>query len=264
MSSRASYTLNMKLIRFRDHQGVRWGRLEGPSGSQEIRVTHGMGGELSGESVTLAQVEVLAPAEPSKIVCVGRNYVDHIKELGNDIGELPREPGLFLKAANALSASGGSVAYPEWSENFHFEGELALIINQTVKNLTPVEVPAAILGYTCALDLTARDKQKTDLQWFRAKTADHFCPLGPSVETQFDPLDVRIQTRVNGETQQDGRTSHMIFDVVQILTYVTRFMTLERGDVVLTGTPSGVGPLQRGDVVEVEIDGLEMLTTRIV
>ncbi|AZI43451.1 FAA hydrolase family protein [Deinococcus psychrotolerans] len=250
----------MKLIRFRDNQGVRWGRLDG----EDIRVTRNMGGEETGESVSRQSVTLLAPAEPSKIVCVGRNYIDHIKELGNDTGELPREPGLFLKAANTLAEDGGSVAYPEWSENFHFEGELALVISQTAKNLTPVEVPAAILGYTCALDLTARDKQKTDLQWFRAKAADRFCPLGPSLETQFDPTDVRICTRINGETKQDSRTSFMIFDVVQILTYVTRYVTLERGDVVLTGTPSGVGPLERGDRVEVEIDGLDMLSTQIV
>lgn len=250
----------MKLIRFRDEAGVRWGRLEG----EQIEVTAGMGGEVSGETAQLSGVQVLAPAEPSKIVCVGRNYIDHIKELGNDTGELPREPGLFLKAANALAENGGSVAYPEWSENFHFEGELALVISQTARNLTPVEVPAAILGYTCALDLTARDRQKTDLQWFRAKAADRFCPLGPTLETQFDPTDVAIRTLINGETRQDSRTSFMIFDVVQILTYVTRYVTLERGDVVLTGTPSGVGPLERGDTLRVEIDGLDPLTTRIV
>lgn len=249
----------MKLIRFKDSQGVRWGRVDGG----DIKVTQGMGGDLSGETVRLQDVQVLAPAEPSKIVCVGRNYVDHIKELGNDTGELPRDPGLFLKAANALVESGGEVAYPDWTQNFHFEGELALVISQTAKNLTPVEVPAAILGYTCALDLTARDLQKTDLQWFRAKAADRFCPLGPTLETQFDPTDVRLQTRVGGQTKQDSRTSFMIFDVVQILTYVTRYVTLERGDVVLTGTPSGVGPLARGDTLEVEIDGLDVLRATI-
>ncbi|WP_420597244.1 fumarylacetoacetate hydrolase family protein [Deinococcus sp.] len=250
----------MKLIRFEDGQGARWGRLDG----QTIEVTAGMGGEPSGETVNLEQVRLLPPAEPSKIVCVGRNYLDHIKEMGNDQGDLPREPGLFLKAANALTISGGEVMYPEWSENFHFEGELALVIAQRAKNLTPVEVPAAVLGYTCALDLTARDKQQSDLQWFRAKAADNFCPLGPTLETQFDPTDVQLLTRVNGEIRQDGRTSHMIFDVVQILMYVTRYVTLERGDVVLTGTPAGVGALERGDELEVEIDGLDVLHTRIV
>ncbi len=254
----------MKLIRFKDEAGVRWGRLSGENGGEQIEVTAGMGGEVSGETVALSSVQVLAPAEPSKIVCVGRNYIDHIKELGNDTGELPREPGLFLKAANALAEHGGQVSYPEWSENFHFEGELALVISQTARNLTPVEVPAAVLGYTCALDLTARDLQKTDLQWFRAKAADRFCPLGPTLETQFDPTDVQIRTLINNETRQDSRTSFMIFDVVQILTYVTRYVTLERGDVVLTGTPSGVGPLARGDTLQVEIEGLDPLTTHIV
>ena len=249
----------MKLIRFRDDQGVRWGRLDG----QTIEVTQGMGGEVSGETLGLSDVELLAPAEPGKIVCVGRNYTDHIRELGNDTGELPREPGLFLKGANSLTPSGSQVSYPDWTQNFHFEGELALVIGQTARQITPVEVPVAILGYTCALDLTARDLQKTDLQWFRAKAADQFCPLGPSLETQFDPTDVRLQTRLNGETRQDSRTSFMIFDVTQILTYVTRYVTLERGDVVLTGTPSGVGPLDKGDVLEVEIDGLDTLRATI-
>ncbi|WP_293911616.1 fumarylacetoacetate hydrolase family protein [Deinococcus sp.] len=253
----------MKLIRFESlvlgNQGARWGRLEG----ERIHVTAGMGGELSSETVALGSVRLLAPATHGKIVCVGRNYLGHIREMGH--GEaLPREPGLFLKGANTLSPSGGSVAYPDWTDNLHFEGELALVIAQTARNLSPVEVSAAVLGYTCAIDLSARDKQQSDLQWFRAKSADGFCPLGPSLVTQFDPTDVRLQTRVGGETRQDARTSSMIFDVTQILTYVTRYVTLERGDVVLTGTPSGVGPLQRGDRIEVEIDGLDILSTTIV
>lgn len=249
----------MKLVRFQ-HQGrPQWGQLEG----QTVHVTGEWSESRTGETLGLGGLSLLAPAEPTKIVCVGRNYLDHIRELGNDTGDLPAEPGIFLKGPNALAEPGGMVERPAWTDNFHFEGELALVIGQRCKDLKPDVALAAVLGYTCGLDLTARDRQKTDLQWFRAKAADRFCPLGPWLETSFDPTDVRVVTRVNGEVKQDGRTSHMIFDVVQILTYVTRFVTLEPGDVVLTGTPEGVGPLQSGDTVEVEVEGLGVLVTPI-
>ncbi|TDE87260.1 fumarylacetoacetate hydrolase family protein [Deinococcus sp. S9] len=249
----------MRLVRMNCGNAPSWGQLEGST----IHLTRGMGGERTGETVPLAGAQLLAPAEPTKIVCVGRNYLDHIRELGNDTGDLPGEPGLFLKGPNALAEPGGTVAYPDWTQNFHYEGELALVMGQRARDLKPDTALAAVLGFTCALDLTARDLQKQDLQWFRAKAADRFCPLGPWLETDFDPTDVRVQTRVNGETRQDGRTSHMIFDVVQILTYITRYVTLEPGDVVLTGTPEGVGALQRGDTVEVEVEGIGTLVTPI-
>jgi len=249
----------MRLVRLKHGGRSHWGQVQGDT----VQLTRGMGGEPTGETVPLSGASLLAPAQPTKIVCVGRNYLDHIKEMGNDTGDLPAEPGLFLKGPNALAEPGGTVVYPEWTQNFHFEGELALVIGQRAQNLTPGEALGAVLGYTCGLDLTARDRQKTDLQWFRAKAADRFCPLGPWLETDLEPADLRVQTRVNGQTRQDGRTSHMIFDVVQILTYVTRFMTLEPGDVVLTGTPEGVGPLERGDKVEVEVEGIGVLTTHI-
>lgn len=249
----------MRIVRVQQEGGPRWGVLE----DDTIHLTGGLTGPRTGETLALTQAQLLAPAEPGKIVCVGRNYLDHIRELGNDTGDLPSEPGIFLKGPNALAEPGGTVEYPSWTENFHFEGELALVIGQRASQLKPDEALGAVLGYTCALDLTARDRQKTDLQWFRAKAADRFCPLGPWLVTDLDPRDVRVQTRVNGETRQDGRTSHMIFDVVQILTYVTRFVTLEPGDVVLTGTPEGVGPLQRGDRVEVDVEGVGVLETHI-
>ncbi|MCP2013447.1 2-keto-4-pentenoate hydratase/2-oxohepta-3-ene-1,7-dioic acid hydratase in catechol pathway [Deinococcus sp. HSC-46F16] len=249
----------MRLVRIAHGGTPSWGELEGAT----VHLTRGMAGERTGETVALSAATLLAPAEPSKIVCVGRNYVNHIKELGNDTGELPKEPGIFLKGPNALAAEGETVAYPEWTENFHFEGELALVIGRQARDLTPENALDSVAGYTCGLDLTARDRQKTDLQWFRAKAADRFCPLGPWLETDFDPADVRVMTRINGKTRQDGRTSHMIFDVPTILTYLTRYVTLEPGDVVLTGTPEGVGPLSRGDTVEVEVEGIGVLTTRI-
>ncbi|MFC6590908.1 fumarylacetoacetate hydrolase family protein [Deinococcus lacus] len=248
----------MRLVRIRHNQQARWGRLE----DDQVHLMAGTG-PLTGETVQFDPAALLAPAEPTKIVCVGRNYVSHIREMGHMAQDLPREPGLFLKGPNALANPGASVRYPHWTDELHFEGELALVIGQRAQNLRPEMVPAAVLGYTCALDLTARDRQRTDLQWTRAKSADHFCPLGPWLVTDLDPTDLTVQTRVGGELRQDGRTSHMIFDVVQILTYVTRFMTLEPGDVVLTGTPDGVGPLQRGDRVEVEVGGIGTLLTEI-
>lgn len=249
----------MKLLRFRHGETVAWGDLDGDT----VHLRASMTGERTGETAPLSDVTLLAPAEPTKIVCVGRNYLDHIKELGNDKGDLPTEPGIFLKGPNTLAAPGERVAYPDWTENFHFEGELALVIGRRAKDLTPERALGHVLGYTCGLDLTARDKQSSDLQWFRAKGADQFCPLGPWLETDLDPTDVRVSTRVNGETRQDGRTSQMIFDVPTVLAYVTRFVTLEVGDVVLTGTPSGVGPLSRGDRVDVEVQGVGVLLTFI-
>ncbi|ASN80832.1 fumarylacetoacetate hydrolase family protein [Deinococcus ficus] len=242
------------------HQGeARWGTLSGDT----ITLTGSLGGAPTGETLPLEGAALLPPATPSKVVCVGRNYLDHIRELGNDTGDLPKEPGIFLKGPNTLAEPGGAVDRPDWTENFHFEGELALVIGKQAKDLTPQNALSHVLGYTCGLDLTARDRQKTDLQWFRAKAADRFCPLGPWLETDLDPRDLRVQTRVNGETKQDSRTSLMIFPVVEILTYVTRFVTLEPGDVVLTGTPEGVGPLVPGDTVEVEVEGIGVLTTHI-
>lgn len=255
----------MRLVRGRVEERTVWGELEQDGTVQVLRgmAMGGMAGERTGEVLPLASLTLLPPAEPGKIVCVGRNYLDHIRELGNDTGDLPKEPGIFLKGPNALAEPGGTVAYPDWTENFHYEGELALVIGTRASRLTPENALAHVAGYTCANDLTARDRQKTDLQWFRAKAADRFCPLGPWLVTDLDPADLRVQTRVNGETKQDSRTSHMIFGVVDILVYVSRYVTLEVGDVVLTGTPEGVGPLQPDDLVEVEVEGVGVLSTLI-
>ena len=250
----------MRIVRGKVAERIVWGQL---GTDDTVQVTDGMGGAPTGESLPLSAMTLLAPAEPSKIVCVGRNYLDHIRELGNDKGDLPTEPGIFLKGPNALAEPGGTVAYPSWSENFHYEGELALVIGQRASNLTAENALSHLAGYTCANDLTARDRQKTDLQWFRAKAADRFCPLGPWLVTDLDPADLRVQTRLNGTTKQDSRTSMMIFPVIDILVYVSRFVTLEPGDVVLTGTPEGVGPMQPGDTVEIEVEGVGVLSTTI-
>lgn len=259
LERRKAVCCGMQIVRVNHQAQAQWGELVG----EEIYVLDAPAGQRTGERLALNVSDLLPPAVPSKIVCVGRNYLDHIRELGHDRGDLPSEPGLFLKAPNTLAEPGGTVKKPDWSDDFHFEGELALVMARRAQHLAPEEALGAVLGYTCALDLTARDRQKTDLQWFRAKSADRFCPLGPWLQTDLDPRDVRLQTRVNGELRQDGRTSQMIFDLPHILSYVTRFMTLEAGDVVLTGTPEGVGALHSGDRVEVEIDGIGTLLTRI-
>ncbi|PTA69723.1 fumarylacetoacetate hydrolase family protein [Deinococcus arcticus] len=250
----------MQLIRMTWQGQPCWGELDGG----RVHLRAGMLGERSGQTVPYDPAALLAPAEPTKIVCVGRNYLDHIRELGNDRGGLPTEPGIFLKGPNALAEPGGAVRRPDWTQSFHFEGELAAVIGVRASGLSEASALAVVAGYTCALDLTARDLQKADLQWFRAKAADRFCPLGPHLVTGLDPADLRVQTRVNGEVRQDSRTRHMIFGLPQILAYVTRYVTLEPGDVVLTGTPEGVGPLHSGDVVEVEVEGVGVLRTPIV
>lgn len=246
----------MKIVRFQTENNISWGILEG----EHIQPVTFPNLEQSGEKLSLLSVKLLAPANPSKIVCVGRNYVAHIEELGN---KLLSEPGLFFKAANALTFSGDTVPYPSWTESFHFEGELGLVMKSRASKVSLEDALSHVLGWTCALDLTARDKQKTDLQWFRAKGSDKFLPFGPHLETNLEPQKTRVQTRVNGETRQDGTTDKMIFDVAFVIHYVSQFMTLEPGDVVITGTPEGVGELLVGDLVEVEIDGIGILSARI-
>lgn len=250
----------MKRVRYRSFTGVRWGELSGGY----IEELSGMMGIPTGHRVPLSDVSLLPPCEPSTIVCVGRNYVEHIRELGNLTGQdLPTEPGLFLKGINTVSGTGDEIPYPAYTSNLHYEGELAIVISRTMRNITEGEASEYILGYTGALDITARDVQRTDLQWVRAKSHDGFCPIGPWVETELDPSDVRIQTRVNGEIRQDGTTADMIFPVPKILAYISSFMTLQPGDVVLTGTPEGVGSITHGDEIELEIEGIGTLINTV-
>lgn len=244
----------MKIVRFGKGS---WGVLEGDT----IRVTRGPGGSYTGKRVGFRQTRLLPPASPTKIVCVGRNYRKHAQEMGE---EVPSEPGLFLKAPNALAAPGSRIPYPSFTKNLHYEGELAVVIGRRTRRVSEEKALSHVLGYTCALDLTARDVQKTDLQWVRAKSADGFAPLGPWVETEIEALDLHLRTLVNGEIRQDGRTSAMIFPVPFLLAYISGFMTLEPGDVLLTGTPEGVGALTPGDEVTVEVEGIGKLSVRIV
>ena len=199
---------------------------------------------------------------PSKIVCVGRNYAEHAKELGN---EVPTAPLLFLKAPSAIIASGDSIVIPPQSAQVEHEGELAVVIGRDCKNISDDEDPFVyVLGYTCLNDVTARDIQRADVQFTRGKSFDTFCPIGPHIETELDVTDVRVTTKVNGVVKQDGRTSQMVFPVDFLIRYISRQMTLKQGDVIATGTPSGVSKMVSGDVCEVTVEGIGTLTNPIV
>ena len=198
---------------------------------------------------------------PSKIVCVGRNYAAHARELGNDV---PKEPMIFLKPNTSVIGPRDGIVYPEQTNDLHFEGELAIVIGRICRDLPKERVNEVIFGYTIANDVTARDLQKSDGQWARAKGYDTFCPLGPWISTEFDASDVRVSTELNGEPKQDGRTSQFIFDIPEVLAYITSFTTLLPGDVVLTGTPAGVGPMLPGDEVSVSVEGIGTLTNRVI
>ena len=208
------------------------------------------------------RLEIETDFSPSKIVCVGRNYADHAAELGN---EVPKEPLLFLKAPSAVIRNGENIVIPPQSQQVEHEGELAVIIGKTCKNLGDSDdVSEFIRGYTCLNDVTARDLQKKDGQFARAKSFDTFCPIGPHIETELDVRDIRLVTRVNSEIRQDGRTSQMVFGVDFLIRYISNMMTLLPGDVIATGTPSGVSKMNSGDVCEVEIEGIGTLKNRVI
>ena len=208
------------------------------------------------------KIELEANFSPSKIVCVGRNYAEHAAELGN---EVPTEPLLFLKAPSALIRNGENIVIPPQSQQVEHEGELAVIIGRRCKNLTKADDPFAyVRGYTCLNDVTARDLQRKDGQFARAKSFDTFCPIGPHIETELDLTDIRVVCRVNGVVKQDGRTSQMVFPVDYLIRYISNMMTLLPGDIIATGTPSGVSKMNQGDVCEVEIEGIGVLTNKVV
>src|SRR5215213_4192805 len=209
------------------------------------------------DRIPLSEVTLLAPVTPSKIVCVGRNYVEHAAELGNP---MPTEPLLFLKAPSAIISSGETIRLPAQSLQVEHEGELGVVIGRLASNLSADQDPLSyVLGYTCVNDVTARDLQRKDVQFTRAKSFDTFCPVGPFIATDIDPADVAVTTRVNGQVRQSGRTSAMAFSVAYLLRYISGVMTLLPGDLIATGTPAGVSRLSDGDVVEVEVEGVGVL-----
>ena len=209
------------------------------------------------ETYKIEEVKLLPPVKPSKIVCVGRNYSEHARELGN---EVPKEPLLFLKAPSAVISEGESIIIPKQSNQVEHEGELAIVIGRACKNLNENDNPMDyVYGYLCLNDVTARDLQRKDVQFTRAKSIDTFCPISPFIETELDVSDLRVQTRVNGVIKQDGRTAQMVFPVPFLIRYISNQMTLVPGDIIATGTPSGVSQLKDGDVCEVEIEGIGIL-----
>jgi 2-keto-4-pentenoate hydratase/2-oxohepta-3-ene-1,7-dioic acid hydratase in catechol pathway len=204
----------------------------------------------------LADVNLLAPTEPSKIVCVGRNYVEHAKELGN---EVPKVPLIFLKPPSSIVPSGGTIVLPPQSAQVEHEAELVVVIGKRGKNITAEQAKRYIFGYTIGNDVTARDLQKSDGQWTRAKGFDTFCSFGPWIDTEFDPADAVITCRVNGQMRQMASTRDMVFNVGILIAYISSVMTIEPGDLIFTGTPAGVAELRNGDEVVVEIEGLGSL-----
>lgn len=247
----------MKIARFSHDDAIMYGIVD----ESDLVVLAGdpmfTGYETTGVRVPLADAALLAPVIPrSKVVCVGKNYHDHAAEMG---GAAPEEPLLFLKPNTSVIGPGDAIVRPALSQQTDYEGELAVVIGRIAKNVKAADALGHVLGYTIANDVTARDLQRKDGQWSRAKGFDTFCPLGPVIETDFDPASATIETRVNGEVRQHAPLTDMIHSVASIIEYASAVFTLLPGDVILTGTPAGVGPFGDDDVVEVEIPGLGIL-----
>ncbi len=250
----------MRVCRFAHAGRDRYGEVEGAL-VRPLSAAPWAGGLADGKPVPLAEVRLLAPVEPSKVVCVGRNYRAHAKELGN---EVPATPLLFLKPSTSVIGPQDAIRCPEQSREVHHEAELAVVIGRTLSRASAVEARQAVFGYACLNDVTARDIQREEKQFTRAKGFDTFCPIGPVVETTVDPLDLSIVCRVNGAERQRGHTRDMVVDPFALVAFISGVMTLLPGDVVATGTPEGVGAIQRGEWVEVEIPGIGVLRNPVV
>ncbi len=256
----------MRITRFRAAAGgpAGYGLIEGETDELVVLPLEGPpydGVRQVGGALTRDEVVLLVPVEPSKVLAFGRNYAKHAKELGNEVPETPVE---FSKPSTAVVGDGQEVAYPALTRDLHFEGELAVVIGRRCKDVLREQVADVVLGYTVGNDLTMRDLQRAEKQWTRAKGFDGSCPLGPWVETDVDPSALSLRTTVNGVLRQDGTTADMLLDVADCVAFVSQAMTLLPGDVVLTGTPAGVGALQVGDEVSVTVEGIGTLTNRIV
>ncbi len=256
----------MRFCRFLATDGPQYGLIERQAGREMVvAIDHPFQVEpkRTGPWAALADLKLLAPVVPGKLVCVGRNYREHAKELGNPV---PEALLTFLKPPSTVIGPGERIVRPAITERLDYEGELAIVIGKQCRHIREGEdVRPYIRGYTCANDVTARDIQRADNQWTRGKGFDTFCPLGPIVSDELDPWKgVRVQTRVNGELKQDGNTGQFIFSIEEILRYITRVMTLYPGDLIPTGTPAGVGQLKAGDTVEVRVEGVGSLTNPVV
>ncbi|HZZ85638.1 MAG TPA: fumarylacetoacetate hydrolase family protein [Anaeromyxobacteraceae bacterium] len=246
----------MRTCRFRRGGRERYGLVEGLR-VRALGAEPWMGGLPEGPALALSEVELLAPTVPQKVVCVGRNYAAHARELGN---EVPKEPLIFTKPPTALVGPGGAIRLPEVSSDVQHEAELAVVIGRPLTGArTAAEAREAVFGFTALNDVTARDIQRAEGHFTRAKGYDTFCPVGPVIETDLDPLDTTVVCRVNGTERQRGSTRDMVVDPYALVAFISRVMTLVPGDLVATGTPQGVGRLERGDWVEVEVGGVGVL-----
>jgi 2-keto-4-pentenoate hydratase/2-oxohepta-3-ene-1,7-dioic acid hydratase in catechol pathway len=252
----------MKIVRVDSEvDDITYGAVE-PEGIRLHRGSPFIAWEPTETVVAWDQARLLAPVIPTKIIAVGKNYADHAAEMG---GEVPEHPLIFLKPPTSVIGPLQSIRLPHQSGNVHHEAELAIVMGKVTRNIAIEDVGPHILGYTAANDVTARDLQKSDGQWTRAKGFDTFCPLGPAIDTELDPLEgLAITCRVNDDLRQSGSTSDMVFGVGEIIAYISSVMTLLPGDVILTGTPEGVGPIEAGDRVEVEIEGIGVLLNSVI
>jgi 2-keto-4-pentenoate hydratase/2-oxohepta-3-ene-1,7-dioic acid hydratase in catechol pathway len=251
----------VRIARYTTGEDPAYGIVEGEPGEEVVRSLQGdplyVGVVPGDEIILLEEVRLLAPVIPrSKVIGIGRNYADHAAELGNDV---PVEPLMFLVPNTAVVGPGDPVVMPPQSSNVHYEGELAVVIGKICKDVRVEDALECVWGYTVADDVTARDLQNSDGQWSRAKGFDTFCPLGPWVETELDPSNLHLTTRLDGDVVQDGNTADMVHDVAALIAHASAAFTLLPGDVILTGTPSGVGPVQAGQRVSVEIEGIGTL-----
>ncbi|WP_457253404.1 fumarylacetoacetate hydrolase family protein [Pedococcus sp. P5_B7] len=256
----------MRIARYTTGEDPSYGIVEGEPGREFIAQVQGdplyQSLVLTGETVPLEDARLLAPVIPrSKVIGIGRNYADHAKEMG---GEPPAQPLMFLVPNTAVVGPGDPIVMPAGAQEISYEGELAVVIGRIAKDVPRERVSEVVYGYTCANDVTARDWQRGDGQWARAKGFDTSTPLGPWITTDLDVSDLRIQSRIDGETRQDGRTADMIFDVETLVSYVSAAFTLLPGDVILTGTPAGVGLVEPGQRVDVEIEGIGTLSNTFV
>lgn len=257
----------MRLARVAHHEGVSFVALEPDPANPAEKVLaveidqHPFGSPtFTGKKWPMADVRLLAPILPTKVVCIGKNYAEHAREMG---GEPPANPVIFMKPSTTVIGPNAPIKLPGNSERVDFEGELAAVIGQPCKDVPEARGTEVLLGYTIANDVTARDQQQADGQWTRAKGYDTFCPLGPWIDTEVKPADLAIRTELDGEVKQDARTSQLVHDVGALVSWISRVMTLLPGDVILTGTPAGVGPMQPGQKVSVSVEGLGTLTNPV-
>jgi 2-keto-4-pentenoate hydratase/2-oxohepta-3-ene-1,7-dioic acid hydratase in catechol pathway len=250
-----------KFLRVNDMGEAKWGLLDNDSIAILEKAPY-LGLEISGKIVSLDERNLLAPAEPSKIICVGLNYGEHIKE-SQSANAIPEEPVLFIKPSTAIIGPIDKIPCYGNLDRVDYEGELAIVIGKMIFRASEAEARDAIFGYTILNDVTARNLQKKDVQWTRAKSFDGFCPIGPWIVTDIDPTDLKIETRLNDELRQSGRTSEQIWNVFQLTSFISNVMTLLPGDIISTGTPKGVGPVKPGDVVTITIENIGTLSNGV-